>query len=166
MTMILHSHLATPNTHHHHRTTQGECHQWKLRFAVNLHARAKDELERLTEYIRVRAVAFACCMRRPPPQARTTHNHHHLPQVTMSKLTTRDVTDLDTLRHMMLLLREVRAREAGMEVEMDPVLGVYTMLEGFLPPGSMEKEEVDKITVRARARLTSGAWRISGMSLA
>jgi len=66
----------------------------------------------------------------------------------MSKLTTRDVTDLDTLRHMMLLLREVRAREAGMEAEMDPVLGMYTMLETFLPPGSMEKEEVDKITVR------------------
>ncbi len=66
----------------------------------------------------------------------------------MSKLTTRDVTDLDTLRHMMLLLREVRAREAGMEAEMDPVLGMYTMLEAFLPPGSMEKEEVDKITVR------------------
>lgn len=39
----------------------------------------------------------------------------------MSKLTTRDVTDLDTLRHMNLLLREVRAREAGMEGEMDPV---------------------------------------------
>lgn len=67
----------------------------------------------------------------------------------MSKLTTRDVSDLDTLRHMMLLLREVRQREAGMEAEMDPVLGVYTMLEGFVPPGSMEKEEVDKITVRA-----------------
>ena len=28
------------------------------------------------------------------------------------------------------------------------VLGVYTMLEAFLPAGSMEKEEVDKITVR------------------
>lgn len=39
----------------------------------------------------------------------------------MSKLTTRDVSDLDTLRHMNLLLREVRAREAGMEGEMDPV---------------------------------------------
>lgn len=39
----------------------------------------------------------------------------------MSKLMTRDVTDLDTLRHMNLLLREVRAREAGMEGEMEPV---------------------------------------------
>lgn len=27
------------------------------------------------------------------------------------------------------------------------MLGVYTMLEAFLPAGSMEKEEVDKITV-------------------
>ena len=44
--------------------------------------------------------------------------------MTMSKLTTRDVTDLDTLRHMNLLLREVRAREAGMEGEMEPVRGV------------------------------------------
>lgn len=46
-------------------------------------------------------------------------------QVTMSKLTTRDVTDLDTLRHMNLLLREVRAREAGMEGEMEPVCVLF-----------------------------------------
>lgn len=39
---------------------QGECNQWKLRFAVNFHARAKDELERLTEYIRVR---FPCVVK-------------------------------------------------------------------------------------------------------
>lgn len=43
--------MTTPRTWN----AQGECNQWKLRFAVNLHARAKDELERLTEYIRVRA---------------------------------------------------------------------------------------------------------------
>jgi dynein heavy chain len=30
---------------------KGECSQWKLRFADNLHARAKEELERLTEYV-------------------------------------------------------------------------------------------------------------------
>ena len=41
-----------------HTPPQGECRQWKLRFAANLHARAKDELERLTEYIRVCARAF------------------------------------------------------------------------------------------------------------
>lgn len=57
-----HYHLTIPPTppHKPHPTnhTQGECRQWKLRFAANLHARAKDELERLTEYIRVCARAF------------------------------------------------------------------------------------------------------------
>lgn len=44
-----------PTTNHNHESTpQGECRQWKLRFAANLHVRAKDDLERLTEYIRVR----------------------------------------------------------------------------------------------------------------
>ena len=98
---------------------KNECGQWKLRFALNLHVRAKEELEHLTEYIRV----------------------------TMSKLTTRNVNDLDTLRSMMLLLQEVRTREAGMEMEMEPILSMYTMLESFLPSGFMEKEEIDKITV-------------------
>lgn len=98
---------------------KNECSQWKLHFALNLHVRAKEELERLTEYIRV----------------------------TMGKLTTRNVNDLDTLRSMMLLLQEVRIREAGMEMEMEPILNMYMMLESFLPSGFMEKEEIDKITV-------------------
>lgn len=98
---------------------KNECGQWKMRFASHLHVRAKEELERLTEYIRV----------------------------TMSKLTTRSVDDLDTLRSMMVLLEEVRAREAGIEMEMDPILSMYTMLESFLPSGFIEKEEIDKITV-------------------
>lgn len=42
-----------------------------------------------------------------------------------------------------------------MEKEMDPVLGMYAMLEAFLPPGSMEKEEVDKITVRVALAIFS-----------
>jgi len=97
-----------------------ECNQWKLRFADNLHARAKDELEKLTEYIRV----------------------------TMTKLA-RDVNDLDTLRFMMLLLKEVRAKESGIDMEIDPIMAMYHMLENFLPAGFMEKEEIDKKTVRS-----------------
>jgi hypothetical protein len=97
-----------------------ECNTWKLRFADNLHARAKEELERLTEYIRV----------------------------TMGKLT-RDVNDLDTLRFMMLLLKEVRIRESGIDMEIDPIMNMYHMLENFLPAGFMEKEEIDKKTVSA-----------------
>ena len=99
---------------------KGECNQWKLRFADNLHARAKEELERLTEYIRV----------------------------TNGKLT-RDVNDLDTLRFMMLLLKEVRVRESGVDMEIDPIMNMYHMLENFLPAGFMEKEEIDKKTVRS-----------------
>jgi dynein heavy chain, axonemal len=97
---------------------KGECNQWKLRFADNLHFRAKEELEKLTEYIRV----------------------------TQGKVI-REVTDLDTLRSMMYLLKEVRTKESGIDMEIDPIMNMYHMLENFLPPGFMEKEEIDKKTV-------------------
>lgn len=95
-----------------------ECNQWKLRYSDNLHARAKDELEKLTEYIRQ----------------------------TTSKLA-RDVVDLENLKSMMALLKEVRTKESGIDMEIDPIMNMYHMLENFLPAGFMEKEEIDKKTV-------------------
>ena len=64
----------------------------------------------------------------------------------MAKLQ-RGVDDLDTLRFMMDLFREVRERESGIDMEIQPVMDMYQMLEYNLPPGFMEKSEIDKKTV-------------------
>lgn len=39
-------------------------------------------------------------------------------------------------------------QESGIDMEIDPIMHMYHMLENFLPPGFMEKEEIDKKTVR------------------
>lgn len=95
-----------------------ECNRWKIKFSDNLHIQAKSKLEQLTEYIRM----------------------------TNGKVS-REVTDLDTLSFIMRLLVDVRERESSMEMEINPIMDMYRMLESFLPPGFMEKEEIDKKTV-------------------
>jgi len=47
----------------------------------------------------------------------------------------------------MNLLREVRARESGIDMEINPIMNMYQILEYYLTPGFMEKEEIDKKTV-------------------
>lgn len=89
--------------------------QWKLKFSDNLHNQARRKMESLTEYFRS----------------------------TMGKLN-RKVVDLDSLRFVMNLLKEVRARESGINMEINPVLDMYEMLEYYLPDGFMEKEEMDQ----------------------
>lgn len=64
----------------------------------------------------------------------------------MGKLT-RKVEDLDSLRFMMNLLREVREKESSIDMEINPIMDMYQMLECYLPSGFMEKEEIDKKTV-------------------
>ena len=66
--------------------------------------------------------------------------------MTMGRLT-RKVEDLDSLRFMMDLLMEVREKEPSIEMEINPVMEMYQMLEHNLPPGFMDKEEIDKKTV-------------------
>jgi dynein heavy chain len=44
-------------------------------------------------------------------------------------------------------VQEIRIKESGMDSEMEPIMNMYHMLEHFLPPGFMEKEEIDKKTV-------------------
>jgi len=95
-----------------------ECNMWKVQYSDNLHNEAKTKLEQLTEYIRM----------------------------TSGKLQ-RPVVDLDSLAFMMVLLREVRERESGIDREIEPIMNMYQMLEHYLPAGFMEKEEIDKKTV-------------------
>ena len=92
--------------------------QWKLKFSDNLHNQARKKMEGLTEYFRS----------------------------TMGKLN-RKVVDLDSLRFVMNLLKEVRARESGINMEINPVLDLYEMLEYYLPEGFMDKEEMDQKSV-------------------
>lgn len=92
--------------------------QWKLKFSDNLHNQARRKMESLTEFFRS----------------------------TMGKLN-RKVVDLDSLRFVMNLLKEVRARESGINMEINPVLDMYEMLEYYLPDGFMEKEEMDQKSV-------------------
>jgi len=95
-----------------------ECNQWKIKYSDNLHSRAKTELERITEYTRM----------------------------TVGKLS-RKVEDLDSLRFMMNVLQEVREKESSIDMEINPIMDMYQMLEHYLPSGFMEKEEIDKKTV-------------------
>jgi dynein heavy chain len=97
---------------------RSECNRWKIKFSDNLHAQAKSKLEQLTEFIRM----------------------------TNGKVV-REVRDLDTLRFIMRLLVDVRDRESSMEMEINPIMDMYRMLESYLPAGFMEKEEIDKKTV-------------------
>lgn len=97
---------------------RSECNRWKIKFSDNLHSQAKSKLEQLTEYIRM----------------------------TNGKVV-REVTDLDTLSFIMRLLVDIRERESSMEMEINPIMDMYRMLESYLPSGFMEKEEIDKKTV-------------------
>lgn len=97
---------------------RSECNRWKIKFSDNLHAQAKAKLEALTEFIR-----------------------------TTNGKVVREVRDLDTLSFIMKLLVDVRDRESSMEMEINPIMDMYRMLESYLPPGFMEKEEIDKKTV-------------------
>jgi len=106
------------NTMHLKTHLINECHRWKIKYSDNLHSQAKNELERITEYTRM----------------------------TMGKLS-RKVEDLDSLRFMMNLLREVREKESSIDMEINPVMDMYQMLEYYLPSGFMEKEEIDKKTM-------------------
>ena len=97
---------------------KSECNRWKVKFSDNLHLQAKNKLENLSEYTRI----------------------------TSGKVV-REVRDLDTLRFVMKLLAEVRDRESSMEMEINPIMDTYRMLESYLPSGFMEKDEIDKKTV-------------------
>jgi dynein heavy chain len=64
----------------------------------------------------------------------------------MGKLS-RKVDDLDSLRFIMNLLVEIREKESSIEMEMQPVMDMYQMLEMNLSSNFMDKDEIDKKTV-------------------
>lgn len=64
----------------------------------------------------------------------------------MGKLS-RKVEDIDSLGFMMNVLREIREKECSIDMEINPIMDMYRLLENHLPSGFMEKEEIDKKTV-------------------
>ena len=58
-----------------------------------------------------------------------------------------EVKDLDSLRFVMTILREIRERESSIEMELTPILDMYQMLEHYLPGGLVDKDEMDQKTI-------------------
>jgi dynein heavy chain len=64
----------------------------------------------------------------------------------------KDVTNVETLGLVMLELKKIRAKESEMEMEIDPVLEMYNILENYLPFGFsiISKDEMDTKSVLNR----------------
>ena len=105
---------------------KSDCNLWKVTYSKNLHTEAKQRLEALSEYIRSSSVK-------------------------LEKVVRDD--DLDALGSMMALFKAIRERESGIDMEIRPIMEMYTMLEHNLPSGFMDKSEVDKRTV------LRGGWK-------
>lgn len=97
---------------------RSECHRWKVKFSDNLHMKAKEQLEKLSEFFRS----------------------------TNTKLS-REAKELDSLSSLMNLLESLRDRESSMEMEINPIMDMYRMLESYLPAGFMDKDETDKKSI-------------------
>lgn len=57
----------------------------------------------------------------------------------MGKLS-RKVEDIDSLGFMMNVLREIREKECSIDMEINPIMDMYRLLENHLPSGFMEKD--------------------------
>ena len=92
-----------------------ESRQWKVQYSNKVHHQARDSMYALLEYIRV----------------------------TTSKLSI-DIDGLDSLRRVMDVLKEIRQRESSIEMEINPIIDMYQMLENYLPGGVVDTEEIDQ----------------------
>jgi len=95
-----------------------ECNSWKILFANNLRKQAKEKMELIFEYIRV----------------------------TSGKVN-REAVDLESLNFVMKTLMEVRQKESDVDMDINPILYMYSMLEHHLPEGFIEKDEMDQRSV-------------------
>ena len=93
-----------------------EASAWKVQYSGNLRKQAHVKMSKIMDYIKS----------------------------TTSKLGRKiEKKDLDGLRFLMDLLKEIRERESGIQQEMSPVLDMYRMLSFFLPDGFISDEELD-----------------------
>ncbi|RYE97643.1 MAG: hypothetical protein EOO41_03270, partial [Methanobacteriota archaeon] len=92
--------------------------EWKIKYSDNLHRAARTSMAELTEYIKTRTSALQ-----------------------------RPVDSLDSLRFAMQTLQAIRAKESQIESDIQPIMDMYALLEHFLPPGMVSKEEMDQKSV-------------------
>jgi dynein heavy chain len=55
-----------------------------------------------------------------------------------------EVESLDVLRYVMSILKEVREKESSIELDVGPIMDMYTMLEHYLPGGVFDSEELEQ----------------------
>lgn len=58
-------------------------------------------------------------------------------QIKLSK----DVKDIDSLGYVMETLEEIRNKQAEIDMEFNPVLDMYQLLDNYLPGGISDKDE-------------------------
>lgn len=97
---------------------RNETRQWKIQYSSKVHHQARDAMFSLLEYIRV------------------TTNKLRVP-----------VEDLDSLRFVMMVLKETRERESSIEMVFAPIFDMYQMLEHYLPGGLVNKDEMDQKSI-------------------
>ena len=88
---------------------------WKVLYSNNVHLIARESMYAFFEYMRA----------------------------ITNKLNI-EVESLDVLRYVMSVLKEVREKESSIELDVGPILDMYTMLEHYLPGGLFDSEELEQ----------------------
>ena len=55
-----------------------------------------------------------------------------------------EVESLDTLRYVMIILKEVREKESSIQQDISPILDMYSMLDHYLQGGVINREEIEQ----------------------
>jgi dynein heavy chain len=97
------------------KTLIDETRQWKQSYSAKVHKLAKDAMGKLWEFFRV-----------------------------LTNKLNIEVQSLDTLRYVMLVLKEVREKESSIQQDISPILDMYLMLDHYLPGGVINREELEQ----------------------
>ena len=100
--------------------------QWKTQYSDNLHKTAATDLMNLTEYFKS----------------------------TLNKLN-REPDSIDSIKYLMDVLNEIRDRESSIDLQINPIMEMYSLLEMYLSEGYMNKDEMD-----SRAMLRSNWMKL------
>jgi len=88
--------------------------QWKVQYSDNLHKTAYSQLSGLSEYFKS----------------------------SLNRLN-REPDSIDSIKYLMDVLYEIRDRESSIDMQINPIMDMYALLEMFLAEGYMTKEEMD-----------------------
>jgi dynein heavy chain, axonemal len=88
--------------------------EWKLHFSQDLHKRARSKLDQLTEQTKMFSIKLG-----------------------------KDVKDIDSLGNVMETMENIRIKQAEIEMEFNPVIDMYLLLDTYLVGGITDKDEMD-----------------------